>query len=211
MARTVNAATRSRSPKYATLSQLMERTSRRVGECIEWTGALTSTGYGHVRLGTRATVRDWKAHRLAWLAGSGQWEIPSGQFVCHHCDNRKCVRFEHLFLGAAADNTHDMMRKGRMSKPPLHRGDSHPARTCPERMARGDANGARLHPERIRRGELHPRAKLTAGNVLHMRALCAGRRPPSFRSIARDFGLSPQAVRAAVGRRTWRHLIWPVI
>ena len=34
-------------------------------------------------------------------------------FVCHSCDNRKCINVEHLFLGSPKDNTRDMMSKNR--------------------------------------------------------------------------------------------------
>lgn len=46
--------------------------------------------------------------------------------VCHHCDNRGCVRPDHLFVGTAQDNIRDMDRKGRRKpNPPL--GERHPS------------------------------------------------------------------------------------
>jgi hypothetical protein len=74
--------------------------------CWEWT-ACTRNGYG--RLGLNGGVAD--AHRLSWEMHYGQ--IPNGLCVLHHCDNRLCVRPDHLFLGTRGDNIADMDAKGR--------------------------------------------------------------------------------------------------
>lgn len=95
--------------------------------CWLWTGARIPRGYGHIGTGGR-DGRDERVHRVAWEMASGA-PVPEGFDVLHVCDVRLCVRndepgtyevngvlrprFGHLFLGTPADNTADMMRKGR--------------------------------------------------------------------------------------------------
>jgi HNH endonuclease len=71
--------------------------------CWEWVAGKSSNGYGAY----------WHegAHRVAYRFTYG--EIAPRLFVLHHCDNKLCVRPDHLFLGTQADNMHDMCRKKR--------------------------------------------------------------------------------------------------
>lgn len=39
--------------------------------------------------------------------------IRDGLYVLHKCDNRLCVRVDHLFLGTQKENLADMRSKGR--------------------------------------------------------------------------------------------------
>ena len=102
------------------LTPLADRFWARVekGEnCWEWTGA-TAVGYGYLGLGRREDGIAG-AHRISWQLHYG--EIPPGMDVCHHCDNRKCVRPDHLFLGTRRQNMQDASRKGRLATLPHHR------------------------------------------------------------------------------------------
>jgi len=91
--------------------RVMRRT-KRIGECLEFTGAKISGGYGQVEY-RDASQRRWNlhTHRVVWAHHRGC--IPKGMFVCHHCDNRSCVELSHLFLGTHKDNMRDMRNKGR--------------------------------------------------------------------------------------------------
>ncbi len=142
--------------------------------CWEWGGSKSSTGYGLFWVNGRYEG----AHRFAWAQARGP--IPVGKFVCHHCDNRACVNPEHLFLGSAADNSADMVAKGRS-----------PSGLTP----------AASRP----RGSGHAMAKLDEISVQCLRAVHAlnvfGRD-----QLAKWWGIAPSTVTSIAQRKIWRHL-----
>jgi hypothetical protein len=91
-----------------------------LGPCAVWLGKLSSRGYGSYSVNGRSTG----AHRAAWFLAEG--ELPT-RWVLHACDNPRCVRRDHLFLGDQADNMLDMKLKGRADR---------------AKKARAEANGS---------------------------------------------------------------------
>jgi hypothetical protein len=79
--------------------------------CWVWTAARHPQGYGLIKRKDGAQLR---AHRLAYELAYGP--IPQGLQVCHRCDNPRCVRPSHMFLGTAEDNAADMVAKGRSAR-----------------------------------------------------------------------------------------------
>lgn len=141
-------------------------------ECWPWTAKTQPNGYGTFFY--RGSGRG--AHRFAYERHYSP--IPTGMLVCHHCDNPPCVNPEHLFLGTPADNTADMIRKGRYRQ------------------------GSR---ENVVRGEDHPTSVLTESDVRAMRDIRAKEGIPYY-VIAGRFGVAQRTAYLAITRRTWAHI-----
>ena len=116
-----------RGPKAKDKSERFWRMVKKTELCWLWTGALNlgknkKGGYGKFmvkKVNGRGVFE--ASHRWAYRHYIGA--IPPGAMVLHRCDNRACVRPDHLFLGSNQDNVNDMIVKGRHGGP---RGESHP-------------------------------------------------------------------------------------
>jgi hypothetical protein len=82
--------------------------------CWIWQRARSVHGYGAVGVGLKV----WRAHRVAYEAWVGP--IPQGMAVLHACDNPPCINPDHLVVGTKAQNSADMVRKGRSASGERH-------------------------------------------------------------------------------------------
>lgn len=139
--------------------QLKARTCRLGGDsmCWIWIGRKTRAGYG------RVGNPDQYAHRLMWALSNGP--IPSGLVVMHVCDVPGCINPAHLRLGTSAENTADMMAKGRHRYLPFSGERNGRARLTPAQIPQIRA----LHAAGIGRykiGRLYGTSHSTIGAIL---------------------------------------------
>lgn len=87
------------------------------------------THFGYPRF-----LRDGKQrviHRFLFEEKFGK--VADDLVIRHKCDNRRCINLDHLEIGTRADNTRDMVERGRGAKP---KGEKNPFRKLTERQVR---------------------------------------------------------------------------
>jgi hypothetical protein len=77
---------------------------------LECTGYITPLGYKVLHKGHNVFT---PAHRWMYEAYYGV-KVSNNMEVMHICDNRKCIRPEHLRVGTHHENMLDAARKGRL-------------------------------------------------------------------------------------------------
>src|ERR1700761_8106656 len=85
-------------------------------KCWNWQA---SVSLGPEKYG-RFKIKDvmFYAHRIAYYINYGV--DPIELQVNHTCDNPSCVNPNHLYLGTVADNSRDMVERGRSAKGENH-------------------------------------------------------------------------------------------
>lgn len=141
-----------------------------MSNCWIWTAARLPNGYGHFHV----RGKDVYAHRFSYQIHHGI--LPPKIMALHRCDNRACVRPDHLFSGTAKTNTMDMHNKNRW-KPGRAKDQS---------------------------GEKNARAKLTMENVLEIRKMAESGIMQNV--IAAKFRVSTPAVNLIVNKKNWSHI-----
>lgn len=98
---------------WLTAPEILLERSEPDGECILWTGALSSDGYGSVA--GLVWMGYYRAHRFSWFLANGP--VPEGlelDHTCHtsdaeceptDCRHRRCINPDHLEVVTHAENT----------------------------------------------------------------------------------------------------------
>lgn len=211
------------------IARLKKRVEVQPNGCWYWIGATNKGGYGVIQVDRKPV----STHRMAFDLFVGP--IPKGLFVCHKCDVRKCVNPDHLFIGTHADNTADMVNKGR---------SAHGERSNHVKLTEADvleirkmyADGGILQSELAKRfgvshslvvkiilgklwkrsfvpggktrdsyGERHHSAKLTEASVLEIRKIYSEGKLTQEK-IAKRYGVDRSVVGSIVLGKIWKHL-----
>jgi len=140
-----------------------------------WVYRSATGGGGYKRLQINGDTVS--AHRFSWELHFGP--VPGGLLVCHRCDNRPCIRPDHLFLGTHADNAADKVSKGRQAR-------CGPGPTLP-------------------RGEAHYAARLTEADIRLIRKRHAdGSGTP--KALAMEYAVNKSTIHKILRREKWAHV-----
>ena len=108
--------------------------------------------------------------------------IPNELFVLHKCDNIKCGRPEHLYIGTKKDNMVDAVERGRLKR-------------------YKDKQWHEIYDGKFPKGESCPWSKLTELQVKEIKLS-----NKSYRSITREYNVAFNTIWGIKNNRTWTHI-----
>ncbi len=150
--------------------------------CWIWGGLMFPSGYGRLCFKQEDSWRSFLAHRVSYELNIGP--IGEGLVICHTCDNRACVRPDHLYAASQKQNMRDMVRKGRGIK--------------------SENSTFGRHPELVQ-GEAHHAAVLTEVQVKEIRTRYADGMTPC-RQLSEEYGVTMTQIRRIATGKVWRHV-----
>jgi hypothetical protein len=119
--------------------------------CWLWTGKQNEKGYG---ITYTPACENYRAHRFMWEVVLGN---PPEPLLRHSCDVRNCVNPLHLLPGAPADNSADMVARGRSQC-----GEDHSQSTISDVVVQ---QVRELHAGGMRQSEICRQLSLASGSV----------------------------------------------
>jgi hypothetical protein len=162
------------SKAHGDLQERFERKVQLGDGCWEWLGNKRPNRYGTIQAGGKGSST-LLAHRVSYMLSHG--DIPPGMVVMHVCDNRSCVKPDHLRLGTLSENTRDAINKGRFPQ--------------------ASAGFPRNSPK----GSAHPNALINDDIV---RSIRASKLPVG--KLAAELGLSRYVVSDVRRGKSWSHV-----
>lgn len=198
---------------------------RKTDGCWIWQASRDRDGYG-VFAAEIYGVYVRGAHRFSYMLGTGEVLQPH-QLVMHSCDTPCCVRPSHLRAGSSAENSADMVARGRSrgGRPPVLTDeqvvsiltDARPYAAIAEEhgihkqhvldiKARRTRRDVQIAVDQIVRNKRGSAGEARSKNLSDddVRYIRASEESGSF--LARQFGLTPSAICDIRKRRSWKHV-----
>ena len=215
--------------RQSLIRRLNARMAVQPNGCHYWMGCTNKSGYGVIQV-DRSQV---STHRMAFELFVGP--IPKGLFVCHRCDVRKCINPDHLFVGTHAENTEDMVKKGRSAHGEknnrvkltndsvkeirkIYAAGGILQREIAEKFGVSNSLIGKILLGKLWKrsfvpsgktrdsyGERHHSAKLTVDSVLEIRKLYSGGELTQ-KDIAKKYGVDRSVVGEIVAGKIWKHV-----
>jgi hypothetical protein len=164
--------------------------------CWPWTAKIDDGGYGHFAITSK---KDIGAHRMAFFLTYGR--LDPSLLTCHNCpsgDLRSCCQPSHLWEGTDAENSEDMVCKGRSLT-----GEKNPGFINKTKVREGVQKWVKEHPEQHARGETSGNASITDEQARYILSLKGTMKPHEARKLTSASRMTIWSIWSGYG---WKHI-----